>query len=811
MAKTNCAVFEPTEAEFCNFRTYIEGIERNYPGLGICKIIPPATWFVQNYDISKMKFIVKHPLQQQAIGRNGMYSLKLVETPPKSIQKFYEYTQTTEFQHDDYHVRERKFWQGLSHSGIFDRGGPIYGADVEGTLFTNECTFPQWDLRKLDNHLNGIKPDIPGVSTPMLYVGSWCAQFAYHVEDLDLYSINYLHYGAAKSWYSVEPQHRKRLEALAQCYFRQEYEFECKEFLRHKNKMISPSRLKSEGIDFQTVVQHAGEFVVTFPGAYHAGFNHGFNIAEATNFALPRWFQIGRKAGICLCTPDTVRIDVDIVETRYLREIQRVKQQEQAEDYFSSDHDQSHRIRCLCPARRFFAPTEENPIIVDEAGRFMFYETFTSSKGNKEKTTRHELRCCQTCALWFHTECVEATFVEQESKFSCHVCQRIELEEAQYCSPAKGSRRSSKKMMLLTPPTTAAKAARVKLATVPKKKKQVTPAKSLASNLIDLTSPPPPPASASSSSSSSSSSGRSNNGTNNASSNVKLATATAVAAASGTVLEVGYRRNQLVRILLPRHAQATIGMLVSIEGQLGRLHVKGDPKANDIWVSLADCYVVDDPSTASAPRRIDNNSSEKKSTSKKRKPRVMSYEASMNKALRLSMLDSKSIDFTRTDASLYFDESEVYGDTSSSSASYMQFTPFIPAAVKMEVEDDDIFGYGISNSEYDHCPPLMTHAEDDDDQSLHSYSDTHDHDSPEMMVDAIPASINSSTTLALPATVTTAVMSHAISPIAFKEVIDLTASDHEEDDEEEEEDNHFYDSDGNRLVPARVADLLALR
>jgi hypothetical protein len=51
--------------------------------------------------------------------------------------------------------------------------------------------------------------------------------------------------------------------------------------------MISPAKLTEGGVKVVRALQNPGEFVVTFPQAYHGGFSHGFNCSEAVNFALP--------------------------------------------------------------------------------------------------------------------------------------------------------------------------------------------------------------------------------------------------------------------------------------------------------------------------------------------------------------------------------------------------------------------------------------------------------------------------------------------------------------------------------------------
>ena len=76
--------------------------------------------------------------------------------------------------------------------------------------------------------------------------------FAWHVEDADLYSVNYLHWGAPKLWYCVSPQHKARFERLAGALHPDQLQ-QCKGFLRHKDILISPTLLRQYGVKYQMV------------------------------------------------------------------------------------------------------------------------------------------------------------------------------------------------------------------------------------------------------------------------------------------------------------------------------------------------------------------------------------------------------------------------------------------------------------------------------------------------------------------------------------------------------------------------------
>ncbi|XP_075401392.1 lysine-specific demethylase 4B isoform X2 [Tenrec ecaudatus] len=327
--------FRPTMEEFKDFNKYVAYIEsQGAHRAGLAKIIPPKEWKPrQTYDDID-DVVIPAPIQQVVTGQSGLFTQYNIQKKAMTVGEYRRLANSEKYctpRHQDFDDLERKYWKNLTFVS------PIYGADISGSLYDDDVA--QWNIGSLRTILDMVEREcgtvIEGVNTPYLYFGMWKTTFAWHTEDMDLYSINYLHFGEPKSWYAIPPEHGKRLERLAIGFFPGSSQG-CDAFLRHKMTLISPIILKKYGIPFSRITQEAGEFMITFPYGYHAGFNHGFNCAESTNFATLRWIDYGKVATQCTCRKDMVKISMDV----FVRILQpeRYEQWKQGKDLTVLDH-----------------------------------------------------------------------------------------------------------------------------------------------------------------------------------------------------------------------------------------------------------------------------------------------------------------------------------------------------------------------------------------------------------------------------------------------------------------------------------------
>lgn len=204
---------------------------------------------------------------------------------------------------------EREFWRLVE--SITETVEVEYGADIHST--THGSGFPEvekdplnpyardpWNLNILPLHFESlfrhIRSDISGMTVPWLYVGMVFSTFCWHNEDHYTYSANYQHFGATKTWYGIPGDDAERFEQAMKQAVPELFEQQ-PDLLFQLVTLLPPDQLKKAGVNVYALDQRAGQFVITFPQAYHAGFNHGFNFNEAVNFAPSDWEPYGR-AGV---------------------------------------------------------------------------------------------------------------------------------------------------------------------------------------------------------------------------------------------------------------------------------------------------------------------------------------------------------------------------------------------------------------------------------------------------------------------------------------------------------------------------------
>lgn len=206
---------------------------------------------------------------------------------------------------------EREFWRVVS--SIDEDVTVEYGADLHtmdhGSGFPTKTSvnlFPgdkeyaesSWNLNNLPvlegSVLGYINADISGMKVPWMYVGMCFATFCWHNEDHWSYSINYLHWGEPKTWYGVPGSKAELFEDTMKSAAPELFHSQ-PDLLHQLVTIMNPNILMNAGVPVYRTDQAAGEFVITFPRAYHAGFNQGYNFAEAVNFAPADWLRMGRE------------------------------------------------------------------------------------------------------------------------------------------------------------------------------------------------------------------------------------------------------------------------------------------------------------------------------------------------------------------------------------------------------------------------------------------------------------------------------------------------------------------------------------
>ncbi|XP_019162632.1 PREDICTED: lysine-specific demethylase JMJ706-like [Ipomoea nil] len=359
-----CPVYSPTKEEFEDPLVYLQKIAPEASKYGICKIVSPITasvpaGVVLMNEKAGFKFTTRvqpFRLAEWDMEDKVTFLMSGREHAFSEIEKMANKV----FARRYYSVGslppaylEKEFWHEIA-CGNTD--SVEYACDVDGSAFSSSpgdnLAKSKWNMKRFSrlpkSVLRLLEKAIPGVTEPMLYIGMLFSMFAWHVEDHYLYSINYHHCGASKTWYGIPGHAAVDFERVVREYvytngiLSTDGEDGAFDVLLGKTTMFPPNILLEHDVPVYKAVQKPGEFVITFPRAYHAGFSHGFNCGEAVNFAIGDWFPMGliacRRYALLSRTPLLPHEELLCKEAMLLSENLKLEDAGCSSEYLKSQH-----------------------------------------------------------------------------------------------------------------------------------------------------------------------------------------------------------------------------------------------------------------------------------------------------------------------------------------------------------------------------------------------------------------------------------------------------------------------------------------
>lgn len=234
--------YYPTLEEFQDPIAYIFKIEKEASKYGICKIVPPLPAPKQKTALANLNRSLsarpgsngptfttrqqqigfcprKHRPVKKPVWQSGeTYTVQQFQAKAKAFEKNY-------LKRNSKRALTALEIETLYWKATVDKPFSVeYANDMPGSAFAPKkagsgsvgaggigevatLADTEWNMRGVSRSkgslLKFMKEEIPGVTSPMVYLAMMFSWFAWHVEDHDLHSLNYLHMGAGKTWYGV--------------------------------------------------------------------------------------------------------------------------------------------------------------------------------------------------------------------------------------------------------------------------------------------------------------------------------------------------------------------------------------------------------------------------------------------------------------------------------------------------------------------------------------------------------------------------------------------------------------------------------